>query len=98
MIDIDHFKRFSDTYGHAAADTVFSLIANCLSSGIRREDLVCRYEGEEILIMLPETKLERVCQCAEQLRECVSQRSVQYRERVLKHQEPQFLVVEISLF
>lgn len=84
MIDIDHFKRFNDTHGHPAADAVLSAIANCLSSGIRREDLVCRYGGEEILVMLPEATLEATCQRAEQLREYVSRLNVQYQGRVLE--------------
>jgi len=85
MIDIDHFKRFNDTYGHPAADAVLSTIANFLLSSVRREDLVCRYGGEEILIMLPETDLEATYQRAEAIREGVAQLHVQYQGRVLEH-------------
>ena len=84
MIDVDHFKRFNDTYGHPAADAVLAAVSGFFSSSIRREDLVCRYGGEEILIMLPEADLETTYQRAEAIRQKVSQLSVQYQGKVLE--------------
>ena len=46
MLDIDHFKDFNDTYGHAAGDAVLSQIATVLREGTRTEDVVCRFGGE----------------------------------------------------
>lgn len=57
MLDVDHFKRFNDTYGHQAGDIVLSRTASCLSKRLRAQDLVVRYGGEEFCILLPETSL-----------------------------------------
>jgi diguanylate cyclase (GGDEF)-like protein len=83
MIDIDHFKQFNDTYGHPAADVVLTAVAHLLVKSVRREDLVCRYGGEEILIMLPETDFETICQRAETIREEAAQLRVQYEGQLL---------------
>jgi diguanylate cyclase (GGDEF)-like protein len=95
MIDIDHFKQFNDIYGHPAADAVLSAISHLFSSCIRREDLVCRYGGEEILIMLPETNLETTCQRAEVIREKVAQLNVQYQGQLL---EPVSISIGVGIF
>lgn len=57
MLDVDHFKSYNDTLGHAAGDLVLQSIANLLRKNIRRPaDLVARYGGEEFVILLPETR------------------------------------------
>jgi diguanylate cyclase (GGDEF)-like protein len=68
MIDIDHFKRFNDTFGHAAGDTVLQQLASLLQEQTRGGDLACRYGGEEFALVLPEASLEGALQRAEQLR------------------------------
>jgi diguanylate cyclase (GGDEF)-like protein len=57
MIDIDHFKRYNDTFGHSAGDDALSIVAEVLMASIRAEDLACRYGGEEFVVILPECGL-----------------------------------------
>ena len=69
MLDIDHFKRFNDTFGHEAGDLVLQQIGTYLQSHIRGSDIACRYGGEEIIIIMPEASLGDTQQRAEQLRQ-----------------------------
>ncbi len=69
MLDLDHFKRFNDTLGHAAGDATLRSIGNFLQSRMRKDDIVCRYGGEEFTIIMPESSLEIATQRAERLRE-----------------------------
>ncbi|HXZ18768.1 MAG TPA: sensor domain-containing diguanylate cyclase [Candidatus Acidoferrales bacterium] len=69
MLDLDHFKRFNDTLGHAAGDAALRSIGNFLQSRMRKDDIVCRYGGEEFTIIMPESSLEIATQRAERLRE-----------------------------
>ncbi len=68
MIDLDHFKNFNDTYGHDAGDAVLRETGLSLSRGIRAEDFVCRFGGEEFVVILPTANLEAACARAERLR------------------------------
>src|SRR5262249_21173922 len=56
MIDLDHFKRVNDTYGHLVGDDVLRDVASLLTQTIRTTDMVARYGGEEFLVLLPETE------------------------------------------
>ncbi|GAA3918161.1 diguanylate cyclase [Litoribacillus peritrichatus] len=58
MLDVDHFKRFNDTFGHDAGDYVLKSLGSLLTENLRGEDIVCRIGGEELAIVLPETGLE----------------------------------------
>ncbi len=62
MIDLDHFKRFNDTFGHDAGDYVLKQVAMELKQGTRETDLVCRYGGEELCIVCPDTSLARAAE------------------------------------
>ncbi len=57
MLDLDYFKKFNDTYGHEAGDTVLRESATLLSMSVRAEDIVCRFGGEEFLVILPQANL-----------------------------------------
>lgn len=65
IMDIDHFKNFNDTYGHKCGDVVLQSIAQFLVDNTRREDIVCRYGGEEFIILMSNTTLESAYERAE---------------------------------
>ncbi|WP_420477048.1 diguanylate cyclase [Noviherbaspirillum sp. ST9] len=69
MIDIDHFKRFNDTFGHPAGDALLRGVGKMLQAEMRGSDLACRYGGEEFTIILPGTPLSSASEIAEKLRD-----------------------------
>ncbi|HAC62012.1 MAG TPA: GGDEF domain-containing protein [Cyanothece sp. UBA12306] len=71
MIDVDHFKKFNDTFGHDMGDMVLRKLGGFLQSNIRGSDIACRFGGEELTLILPEASLENTKQRAEQLRQGV---------------------------
>ncbi len=78
MMDLDHFKRINDTYGHAAGDMVLSEIGRMLKENFRESDLVCRYGGEEFDVIVPNTGPEEVRVACERFREMVAGHTFQY--------------------
>jgi diguanylate cyclase (GGDEF)-like protein len=68
MIDIDHFKRYNDTYGHLAGDEVLRRMGAILKNSIRKSDYAARYGGEEFIVLLPETAAPAGVQMAERIR------------------------------
>ena len=68
MFDIDHFKKINDTYGHLAGDHVLKQLASVIKARIRREDIMSRYGGEELAIILPEIDNYNAVQFAEKIR------------------------------
>jgi diguanylate cyclase (GGDEF)-like protein len=68
MTDVDHFKSFNDRFGHAIGDAVLQAVSRCLFSGLRDNDLLCRYGGEEFCIVLMDVTLEEAQQIADRLR------------------------------
>ena len=73
LLDIDHFKRFNDTYGHLIGDACLKLVGQSLVAELHRPaDLVGRYGGEEFCVVLPDTALAGAVTIAEQLRKAVS--------------------------
>ena len=68
MIDIDNFKAINDKYGHPAGDAAIIKVALILTEAVRRSDVVCRYGGEEFLVLMPETELEGAGALAEKIR------------------------------
>jgi len=71
LLDIDHFKRVNDTHGHQAGDAVLKGLGEVLTRQVRSIDRVCRYGGEEIAVILPETGLEAAACVAERMRAAV---------------------------
>lgn len=68
MTDIDHFKRVNDTYGHTIGDQAIIAVARILSAGLRTNDLLCRYGGEEFCILLPDATPTQALDIIERLR------------------------------
>ncbi|MFC1734833.1 diguanylate cyclase [Candidatus Hydrogenedentota bacterium] len=71
MIDIDHFKGFNDTYGHQTGDEVLRGISRIMQENVRNADIVCRYGGEEMAVIMPETDGESGMTMAEKLRSLI---------------------------
>jgi len=71
MLDADHFKNFNDNYGHLAGDVVLKHLSDLLVRNSRREDIACRYGGEEFVLVLPGTDRKTARQRAEDLRTIV---------------------------
>ena len=67
MLDIDHFKRFNDTYGHDAGDALLSALGQFLRNNVRAEDIACRYGGEEFALILPDATSQMTHKRAEQI-------------------------------
>lgn len=72
ILDIDHFKRFNDTYGHPAGDTILATVAERILSNARKVDLTARYGGDEFVILLPDTSADEALLLAERLHHAVS--------------------------
>ncbi|MEF3193408.1 MAG: sensor domain-containing diguanylate cyclase, partial [Halothiobacillaceae bacterium] len=68
LLDVDHFKRINDTYGHLAGDAVLRHLGQRLLANLRVEDIAARYGGEEFLLLLPDTPLDAARVLAERLR------------------------------
>ena len=68
LIDLDHFKRVNDSFGHEAGDVVLKAIATLLKGKVRGSDIACRYGGEEFALILPETGLDAAVRRAEVIR------------------------------
>jgi len=73
MLDIDHFKRINDLYGHNAGDEVLKKIAEHLQEQIRDVDIAARYGGEEFVILMPETDKDTAYMVATRLKESIAQ-------------------------
>lgn len=73
MLDIDHFKKINDTYGHEVGDKVIQHVSKILRERVRKSDVVCRYGGEEFIVMLKRADAEFANSIAEKLRLAIAQ-------------------------
>lgn len=79
MIDIDHFKKFNDSYGHLVGDQVLRLVARTMVENLKGRDVIARYGGEEFVILLPQTRLEDARKVGDLLRSCLATKKVRKR-------------------
>lgn len=80
LLDIDHFKKFNDNYGHQMGDQVLKLLATTLRDTTKGKDLPARYGGEEFAVILPQTGLENATRVAESIRWSVSNKKIVNRK------------------
>jgi diguanylate cyclase (GGDEF)-like protein len=83
MMDLDHFKRFNDTFGHQAGDALLRAFGDFLIKNTRGQDIACRYGGEEFVVVLSDTTLAGALKRADILREEVRQLKVHYGGQLL---------------
>ncbi|HEY3445948.1 MAG TPA: GGDEF domain-containing protein [Myxococcales bacterium] len=83
MIDIDHFKKINDTYGHLAGDYVLKMLASAVKTKIRREDVFARYGGEEFALILPEVEIVGAVSTAEKVRKVVEKQRFTFEDQVI---------------
>src|SRR5208337_1838049 len=83
MLDLDHFKRFNDTHGHDAGDAVLRETASFLLKNVRAEDFVCRFGGEEFVVILPTAGIDGAHARAERLRSKMRELNIMYQGKSL---------------
>jgi diguanylate cyclase len=76
MGDVDHFKKFNDTWGHATGDQVLRLVAQCFKGNTKGRDTAARYGGEEFVVVLPQTSVENAITVADQIRRSVESKKI----------------------
>jgi diguanylate cyclase (GGDEF)-like protein len=85
MFDIDHFKKFNDTYGHQVGDRVIRLVSERIKKNIREGiDIAARYGGEEFTVIMPETGIEGAMAFAERLRQAIEETTLEHEGQTLK--------------
>src|SRR5512140_3664939 len=84
MLDVDHFKRFNDTWGHAAGDAALRELGRLLLGHVRGEDVPCRYGGDEVIIVLPDASRDMTRERAERLCEHARHLRIQYEGETLE--------------
>ena len=95
MTDVDCFKSINDTYGHAVGDLVLAHIAQILKSNTRSSDIVCRYGGDEFILIFPEcTKTEAVSR-AEAIRTLVAQSDLEFDGKKIQNITLSFGISEL---
>jgi diguanylate cyclase (GGDEF)-like protein/PAS domain S-box-containing protein len=83
LIDVDHFKRFNDKFGHDAGDFVLSTLSRTITKTVRPSDIACRYGGEELVVVLSEADLQCATARAEQMRIAIRDTTLVHRGQSL---------------
>lgn len=94
MVDLDHFKRFNDDFGHEAGDFVLRSVAKAMTAIVRSTDMVCRFGGEELVILLPHTQADDALARAEQIRLAIRELNLVCAGQTLPTTTASFGVVE----
>jgi diguanylate cyclase len=79
VVDVDHFKKFNDTYGHLIGDEVLKMVAKILTQTLKGRDVVARFGGEEFVILLPSTNIGGAMAVAENIRATIAGKELQHR-------------------
>jgi diguanylate cyclase (GGDEF)-like protein len=72
LLDVDHFKKFNDTYGHLSGDLILKTLSDLFGRNMRKSDVICRFGGEEFAILLPDTSLRAATDLIDRLRQSVA--------------------------
>lgn len=84
MLDVDHFKKFNDVYGHRAGDEVLRIVAGMLHSRLNERGIVARFGGEEFAVVLDDCDIHQASQFVEEARHAISQREIQFEGKRLR--------------
>jgi len=84
IVDLDHFKRLNDGFGHEAGNLALRRVADELRLGVRKIDTVCRYGGEELVILLPGARLPMAVRVAERLRSGIEQLALEWQGETMR--------------
>ena len=84
MIDVDHFKKVNDTYGHQAGDEVLRRVGKLLKLAVRNIDLAARYGGEEFALVLTETESNAAAQMADEIRQALEAERISFEDKTIK--------------
>jgi diguanylate cyclase len=80
MIDVDHFKKFNDTYGHLLGDEVLKIVARTLHDTLKGQDVVARFGGEEFVAVLPATPIEGALRVADAIRQTIASKELKRKD------------------
>jgi diguanylate cyclase (GGDEF)-like protein/PAS domain S-box-containing protein len=83
VVDVDHFKRVNDNYGHDTGDVVLKAVARAIAGQVRESDIVCRFGGEEFVVVMPEITADAARMRAEQIRLAIGQLDCRHGEHVV---------------
>ncbi|HMD88681.1 MAG TPA: sensor domain-containing diguanylate cyclase [Anaerolineaceae bacterium] len=83
MLDVDDFKRFNDSYGHATGDVILHELGHLILEHVRGEDIPCRYGGDEFIIILPDVSKDVIHERAELIRQNVHHFNIHFEEQIL---------------
>lgn len=84
MIDIDHFKKVNDQFGHQAGDQALVKVARAIHEALRTDDVLCRYGGEEFCVLLPNTNLNFAHQVAERIRNKIEKLEIRFEKQCIR--------------